>query len=334
MNNIFCFSPKELATDAFLAWMFIELEINPILFPYLPKIFKALDLIDQEGVISNIKVTTQNKSIDLFLEFSYNGKDQSILFENKTWSSIHSDQLNRYKNTFPNCQKYKYLKLAFIDYQEMQDAKKSGYEIIDAFILEDALKEIYKLHPIIEHYYYFLNNVFINDLNWLKNNLYESKNQEILSKRDVQRKILSDLHEKIDGLNDDLWFKSGANNNGTPWTQLDFCSHKNAYGEEDEYVFWRIDKRDNKYYIRLNQYSYIDEKFSSQKKENLIKLRKIASDISNYLGLKQGKLSNRGLKESEIAIFFVEENPLSKFKNNLVEYTCQFHKAYENYKQG
>lgn len=334
MNNIFQFSPKELTTDAFFAWFFIELEKNPLLHPHLPKIFAKLGLIeDQTSIIENINVDLQKSSVDLLLHFNANKESITVLFENKTHSTIHSNQLNRYRDKFPNCKKYKYMKLGFINYQETQEVKKSGYDIINAFTIHALLEPLRKIHLIIDHYCDFLNSAFIDNLKWLDNELYISSDISRISERYSQQKILSDLHKNIDGLTECLLFKAGANNNGTPWTQLDFCWHKDAYGNGiDEFVFWRIDKRGGRPYIRLNQYAEIDGNLSSCKMQNLQKLVNIASAISISLGLNSGGRSNRGLKETEIAIFFLDENPLSKIHEVLETYTRRFFVQYEDYK--
>tara|TARA_R110000765_G_scaffold340818_3_gene430872 strand:- start:1256 stop:1816 length:561 start_codon:yes stop_codon:yes gene_type:complete len=46
---------------------------------------------------SNIKVWKQHKNIDLWVELSVNNERYALIIEDKMYSSIHSDQLTRYK---------------------------------------------------------------------------------------------------------------------------------------------------------------------------------------------------------------------------------------------
>jgi hypothetical protein len=41
-NNLFAYAPKELLTDAFLAWLFIELDQNPVLSNSTSHVFLSL----------------------------------------------------------------------------------------------------------------------------------------------------------------------------------------------------------------------------------------------------------------------------------------------------
>ena len=110
-NNIFEYSPKELATDAFLNWIFIEITENPQLVQHGGRFFHLLGLCAfKSDSIRGVSVSRQVKNTDLILQYSVNGIAHHALFENKTFSTFSPGQLNKYKKTFPNYKYYKYLK--------------------------------------------------------------------------------------------------------------------------------------------------------------------------------------------------------------------------------
>ena len=100
------------------------------------------------------------------------------------------------------------------------------------------------------------------------------------------------------------------------------------FGDADEFIAWRIDMRSKRYYIRLNQWAGIGEDFRQQKISRLHLLRNECQLIANRYKWKAGKLSEQGLKESEIAIFFLDQNPLSIIRNDLKNFSLDFIKAY------
>ena len=120
MNNLFKHSPKELTTDGFLTWLIYEVKDDQ---SQIVPLFKKLELCSpQAKLISDVEVkrqasrkktgTKKDGKVDLIVEYKVDGDEFKALFENKTHSTIHSNQLATYKEMFPHCQYYKYLKLA------------------------------------------------------------------------------------------------------------------------------------------------------------------------------------------------------------------------------
>ncbi|MNJ59441.1 hypothetical protein D3C77_551260 [compost metagenome] len=119
--------------------------------------------------------------------------------------------------------------------------------------------------------------------------------------------------------------------NGTPWTQLDICRREGYYEGKNETLFWRVDSRAGRTYLRINQYAVIPKdrpEIAAHKKQRLLALRELASDISADYDLKPGKLSNKGVKESEVIIFFFDDNPYAKLKEFLAEFTTKLQSRY------
>lgn len=318
MNNLFAYAPKELSTDAFLKWLFIECVENKAFSPHAAELFSKICLLQGCELIENLECLTQHKSVDLFVRFYQNNLWRKVLFENKTWTSIHSDQLNRYKKTFPDCDNYIYLKLGFIDFQEIQMATSAGYKIVSASILLDALRPLQGKSLICDQYIYFLKENFIDYINSIRTKI-ANNNPDIFDEREAQRIFLSEIGENLKEIEPDLYMKSFANNGGTPCSQLDFYQQDKVYGEESEYLFYRIDKRSSRNYLRINQYADIGPEFYEKKMKRLKKIREICSSSASRFNVKQGKFNDLGKKESEALIFFFDENDQKELKKAAIE---------------
>lgn len=95
---------------------------------------------------------------------------------------------------------------------------------------------------------------------------------------------------------------------GRPWTQIDIARKEDGYWEG---LFWRVDIRSGKFYIRLNQYAEPTEKEVDYKMRRLEILRNEANRIVGTMpDLHLGKVENRAVKESEVLIFFLDDNNL------------------------
>jgi hypothetical protein len=90
MNNLFAYAPEELSTDAFLKWLFIECVENKAFSPLAAELFSKICLLPECEPIEKIECLTQHKSVDLFIKFNQNNLWRKVLFENKTWTSIHT----------------------------------------------------------------------------------------------------------------------------------------------------------------------------------------------------------------------------------------------------
>lgn len=328
LNNLFMYAPKELSTDAFLAWFFKELEVNSVLADYRSQVFHALGLIAEDETPVKIEPVLQSGNVDLLLCFEVNSTSRRILFENKTSSTFHSDQLNRYRERFPDCDKYIYFKIGYVDTWERQNLQ--GYQLISAHDFHQAVSFLAPFHPIIDQYCAFLQEAWI------------SKEEQVLQRLAIscptafesaigQRHLIGELHDQLKHSDPFLKFKKGVNMNGTPWTQLDICRREGYYEGKNETLFWRVDSRAGRTYLRVNQYAAIPmdrPDTAAHKKRRLQALRQLAADISAEYDLKSGKLSNKGVRESEVIIFFFDENPYSQIKKILSELTTKIQVQY------
>lgn len=318
MNNLFAYAPKELSTDAFLKWLFIECVENKAFSPLAAELFSKICLLPGCEPIEKVECLTQHKSVDLFINFNQNNLWRRVLFENKTWTSIHSDQLNRYKKTFPDCDNYIYLKLGYIDFQEIQMATSAGYKIVSASMLLDALRPLHGKSLICDQYICFLKENFIDYINSIRTKM-ANNSPDIFNEREAQRIFLSEIGESLKEIVPGLYMKSFANNGGTPCSQLDFYQQDRVYGENPEYLFYRIDTRSGRNYLRINQYADIGPEYYEKKMERLKTIREICSSSASRFNIKHGKINNLGMKESEAIIFFFDENDQKELKKAAIE---------------
>lgn len=318
LNNIFSYAPKELATDAFLKWLFIELEENYDLKEYKSGVFVALGLCETGDQVTVDSVDLQADHIDLLARYTVNGTERVALFENKTWTTFHSGQLQRYRETESgkSATDFIYLKLSYVHSQERQHVKDAGYRVVGSSELYEALKPLAGRHFLIEQYCEYLDVHYLQPRREIEEALREGADHDIFRHGGAQKIFLDQLREQLhESLS--TWMNVGSNQDGSPWSELTFSKAENMYGDADETIFLRLDKRSGKYYARLNQYAGIDETHWPEKERRLAELRAIASPIAADLGLREGMLSNSGRKESEIVVFFVQDNGLHVLREKL-----------------
>jgi hypothetical protein len=141
--------------------------------------------------------------------------------------------------------------------------------------------------------------------NFVANNEYQ-RMEDSSFQQYVIEKIYKDL-SKAGWSHDYLKFKVGNNRGGTPWTQLDFSRIEKKYETNDEFLFFRIDKRSGKYYLRVNLYSQNGKKFWREKAGRVEKLRGVIDDFNEKSRLNLGAVHNRAKNEVEIVIYFFED---------------------------
>lgn len=327
MNNIFAIATKELVTDAFFAWLFEEFKTDNELRKYQKEFLSKLKINGVSDEVCVERAEKQKKNTDLIVTLKDGEEYKKILFENKVHSTIHSKQLKRYKDSFPDCHKYIYMKLGFVYHSERKEAKKFGYDIVSAQDIESALHSFKNYNQIISQYYQYIKCCHVDRCDDMFERM-KVNDSSVYSDIYSQRKFLSDLHESIYNLVEYTSFKSKANNGGTPWTHLCIAKKEAMYGDKSEYIFWRIDKKSGRYYIRLNQYSYIDKSFKDKKMAELAVLRELFNKLVKGTNLVTSSPSNQGLKESEIGLLYFDENSYFELVDNIEHITLDFVKSY------
>lgn len=345
-NNLFSHCPKELVLDGFLAWLFNYLNESKNENTKL-HLLNSLFSVDGKKFQDASRITTkrQHEHSDLLVEF-FSPDMQKVLFENKTWSSPHGNQLENYRKEIPGCLKYIYLKLAFVPYGERKEVerwdekRKHGYVVVTGSQLLDAIAPLRGEHPFIEEYCAYLLSQFVTPQKQLEAELFKHNNFEKLKEAEAQQYILSELHEKLDQRHpqkQDLKFKAKFNNDGRPFTTLRIALNKDVSPGVAEYIYWRIDKRSNRFYIRLTQYAKVDDAEAlKQKKLRLNQFQNDCINIVSELNLDwTPEKQTNGKYESEIAIYFFDDdkNSLSKIREGLEKYSLAFIKKYSEFNQ-
>ena len=107
-NNLFNYATKELSQDAFICWLCSfaledadknDLELtkcaNNLICEFMKRGLETNNILS--GDIKLLDIKKQKNNIDVLLTVSYEEKIYKIIIEDKTHTSEHDDQLNRYK---------------------------------------------------------------------------------------------------------------------------------------------------------------------------------------------------------------------------------------------
>lgn len=327
-NNIFYYSPKELTTDAFLMWLFLEFQENEKLGRHASPFFYALGMADEPSSrVCDIRVRRQEKRADLIVRFKCDGVEKQALFENKTHTTFHKNQLETHIDNHSAVDHYIYLKLGYIYYAERKHAEGQEFRVVSSQILFDALSVFEQEHYLTKLYSQYLKDRYVDRIRYIETCLIENNEHGKFKDPQAQQYFMGLIHEKIADL-PAVKFKAGTNSGGAPWTQLTIAERQRAYEDKTEYLFWRIDKRSNRYYLRLIQYSNIKKSFASTKRENLTSLRAIVATICSTHQLVPEQLSERGVKASEVVIFYFDKNRMSALLDALPDLSRKIAAAY------
>lgn len=316
-NNLFQHARKELALDAFLCWLFNEIGQNKKFYDLRESLLTDFCEIEEKRLsnISEIKAETQVDHIDLVVCFTENGAMWKIIFENKTWGMAHSNQLRRYIKKYKQAEKHIFLKLAHVNSRDKElvseteingDSKK--FEIKEGFQLLSLLSVHVNKHIFIKQFCEYLDSEFLSPEK-LKRKVDKNEFKE-LKKHSLQQYVMDRIYKDIkESKINNLRYKVGVNNDGSPWTQLDFHRQEYLYNDKHEYIFFRIDKRKGgQYYFRINQYAGIGNSYKEKKQKNLEILRLVGETTLEEFNFKPGKVHNKGVKESEVLILFFNDN--------------------------
>ncbi|MBQ3619169.1 MAG: hypothetical protein IJQ89_08500 [Bacteroidales bacterium] len=327
-TNIFYHATKELSTDAFIVWLFYFLDSDNRYETAKQELFDNIVLKEEDRgrPVSKISLERQKNNVDVFLSFIFSDdeSEQVVLFEDKTRSSYHGTQLEDYKNKFPNCYRYLYLKLAYINVEEKQYVSELGYDIVTAKMISSAIKGCVTLHPIIQMYYEYINESFINLNNSFHNKLFKEQDYSILWGDEAQKYLCDIIVREMDEQNCDYLEIRNGTSYGRPWTQIDIKEKEYDGGSYWEKLFWRVDIRSDKFYIRLNLYSEPKNEYEKKlKMKHRDSLRQKIATFPEISNLIVGNVTNKGVKECEIVIFFLEDNDLNKLIGSIPSITKQ-----------
>lgn len=347
MNNIFNFATKELVLDAFICWLVNfsksnRIEEKKVAFQFLNSIYK----INNHKEIGDIKKINRierqfgDSRIDVYIEVILeNDRKIHFIFENKTFTSHHSNQLKRHTeyirtmvNSVDEETVFTYLKIGYI-YPWDLDAKGFGFKIINLERLLEILKEIKIDSEIFIMYRSYLENIKkqYDELKNLsdKQFLLKEEKEKIFSSVEGSFYYMEKIYNRLqeEGLEEEFYIYNGTSF-GRPWVQISFFDRKISE-ESRKSLFWRLDYRTNHDkewlpYICLRQYR---TKKDDQDDIELKKYRKIFQEIAkNYNELEFGIINDGGnQKEREIGIlFFNQNNSIGKIMELIPKFTKEF----------
>lgn len=164
--NIFDFATSELSQDAILCYLFkwaddIYLSVDESLCLTAKALLsKFSDITASE--IHQVTVGRQWKNIDIWVEIN---EDAFLIVEDKTSTTIHDSQLERYKRIVEEEYKGRRNRLAFAYYKsdnEPQSILKSindiGYKTLTRCDILDILRS-YRGNALIENYFQYIDNI-------------------------------------------------------------------------------------------------------------------------------------------------------------------------------
>lgn len=344
-NNLFSFATSELSQDAFICWC-----LNWINYPNEELYFMAKDiffnLLKEEKDLENeeIEIKRQVKKIDVLVLLKKSKK--AYIIEDKTYTSEHSDQINKYRETIKNDFKEEindiktvYFKTGFWfsdDYKTANDESKVIK--IDRENFLGILKQYRGKNQILDDYCEYFEevtkqeekekNYLISEEEFKNNNYwYWNMSKSSISQYQFMKDIFSQI-EKIES--------SNSTYGGRPYTQFNilrgiFKNENNENFNEDKRnytIFWRIDTVERGPYISINFYTHHyknnDPKPQSrvyeynrlkEKIEKIVKEK--CSNILNWENI-QGKFINRW--EQNLLIIPLKDYLISREKcNKLLE---------------
>ena len=322
-TNIFFHAPKELTTDAFLVWLLYFLDSEEAYKAEKQTFFDCLILKKEDcgRTVGGIELKRQENNVDVLLTFRFedSNKQETVLFEDKTWSMPHSEQLARYKEIYPDCYRYLYYKLAYVNSQEERKVSHEQYDIINAGMMSATLKKMIGLHPLIKMYYEYITITFEKETNSFHERIFQKHDYDVLWSADGQKYLCDAIVENMTKQSIPYLEIRNGTSYGRPWTQIDIAKKENGYWEG---LFWRVDIRSGKFYIRLNQYADPLEDEVAYKMRRLEILRREANEfVATMPVLHPGKVEDRATKESEVLIFFFEDNDLDYLMEMLPKIT-------------
>ena len=263
MPNIFKYATSELSQDAMIAWLMacakadendgalrevgqrffrflLERPCNNVERAVLDRDGK-LTRYDGHGLVSDVCVKTQYENIDVYCSATIDGKQVSFVIEDKTGTTEHSNQLERYKEIVQSDEiKEDYLKLIYLktgmpfDW-ELRNVANDNYCHVGASHLEGFLNDKSVKAASSDLLGQFRAHISAS-ASW-QGQAYQDWN---MSLGQVQYRFAEKLKARIEGASagGEVW--QGSNIGGGHWAQYRFGDH---------HLFWRMDT--NRGHLRM-----------------------------------------------------------------------------------
>ena len=155
--NIFSFATSELSQDAMFAYLIKwadpqNMDIDKEMCQ-LGQSFLELLTFPEKLIINSVEVGRQWRNIDIWVEIN---DDTILIIEDKTNTSIHNNQLDRYREIIEeeymgkrNKQLFTYVKTGNEPKAVLEEIKRKGYKTINRAQILNVLKEYRGNNPIV-----------------------------------------------------------------------------------------------------------------------------------------------------------------------------------------
>ena len=328
-TNLFLHVPEGQQTDAFVVWLIYFLDSDEAYALQKQLFFDDLILKkeDKGRAVGGIHLKRDWSKVLLTFHFKDNAEKQEVLFVDNTNSTSPSGIFSADRKYFPNFYRYLYYKMNYVNSQEVREISIAGYDLITAGMMSAVLEKMLGLHQLIEMYYEYIEVRFLRNINVWHEKLFLKHEYNVLWNADAQKYLCDTIVENMCeyGVK---YLKITSSRFGRPWNQIDIARKENDYCEV---LFWRVEIMKGKLYLRLIQCGKPRKDEVEYKKRRLMILRKEADNIvAGMPAIHPGKVWNRAIKESEVLIFFLEENDLGKLMEMLPKISSRMIDVFKN----
>jgi hypothetical protein len=319
--NLFDFATSELSQDAFLCWMAALALHEDVDLQRVGRGFIAWLWQHARGVkVDPTQVQLlqlprrQVERIDILFEADVVGTRALFLIEDKTDTSHHSGQLERYLQATKHAETVVpiYFKTGY-HFGTDTSAAAAGYTIIGLREWVEFLEQQRVGNDILDDYRAYARRLLVEREEALAA-LTTARGFEHFGKDFVQYEFMQLLAAACGEFVARRSIYRGHSLGGEPWAQYLFAEFDGALPDNvKENLFYRVDRRAGGWYLALRQHARVKGTSEAQ----LLKLRRLKAyrDVFRQAAEVAGSIDcfgrpstdNRGRNESEIAVLFFGE---------------------------
>jgi hypothetical protein len=330
--NIFSYATSELSQDAFFCWLlewskkeYTGEELNTISLNFINHILEKTNK-NKINAVDKIEIRRQETKIDFYVKIN---DAIIILFEDKTGTQHHDNQLLRYKQYIEKAYKnyqysYVYLKSGIIWNTEKKEVEEAGYFMIDIF---DILK-IFKKPTNNELFNDYIQTIL------LKINIYNSYNTlpftEWKNNDEAWLGFYAYLESKIDDTETKFWAGSLK-----VWVNLGYCDYWKEYEDEiddtiDAGVLLGLDR--NKIVIDVITGAKVDLSAYQEYFSEIVEKNSIGTIDNLRFGGKPGNKKNIRIIHIEDIIIINQDGIMDSEKtlNKIIDIRKKFYECFKN----
>lgn len=338
--NLFSFATSELSQDAFLCWLAALADHDDGDLQRLGRTFIAWlwerargTTIEPERVRLLDTPKRQVDRIDIVFEADVAGVKVLFLIEDKTETSHHSGQLERYLQAVTHAATVVpiYFKTGY-HFGTDTSASAAGYTIVGLREWVEFLDAQTARNDILEDYRAYVRQLLAEREEALEA-LMTPRGHEHFGKDFVQYEFMQLLAVACSEHVGKRATYRGRSLGGDPWTQHLFAAFEGALpGGVSESLFYRLDRRREGWYLAVRQYAKVEG--NAQARDGKLRRLKAYRDAFNQAAIEAGAASafgrpstdNRGKNESEVAVLFFSEG--GNTPSRVLELMPALHRAF------